>query len=79
MDDSIDLPCSASQVATARRFVDGQLTDCPLVDLAVLIVSELATNLVRYRPARNGGKFMVRVQTEPGWACIEVSTDRWED
>ena len=79
MDDSIDLPCSASQVATARRFVDGQLTGCPLVDLAVLIVSELATNVVRYSPARHGGKFTIRVQTEPGWARIEVSADGWEN
>jgi anti-sigma regulatory factor (Ser/Thr protein kinase) len=79
MDDSIDLPCLASQVATARRFVGGQLTDCPLWDSAVLIVSELATNVVRYSPARNGGKFTVRVETEPGWARIEVSTDGREE
>ena len=62
--------------AAARRFVDGQLTDCSLVDLAVLIVSGLATNGVRYSPARYGGKFTVRVQVEPGWARIEVSTGR---
>jgi len=79
MDESIDLPCSASQVATARRFVDGQLTDCPLVDLAILIVSELATNVVRYSPARHGGKFTVRVQAKPGWARIEVSADGSEN
>jgi serine/threonine-protein kinase RsbW len=81
MADSIDLPCTAAQVATARRFVDGVLTDCPRVDDAVLLVSELAGNVIRYSPAGHGGQFTVRVEVKTGWLRIEVSAlgaEPWE-
>jgi anti-sigma regulatory factor (Ser/Thr protein kinase) len=81
MDESIDLPCTAAQVATARRFVAGLLADSPREDHAVLLVSELATNAVRYSAARLGGRFTIRIQRKPGWARIEVSAlgaEPWE-
>lgn len=75
MDESIDLPCTAAQVATARRFVAGLLADSPREDDAVLLVSELAGNAVRYSPARFGGHFTLRVQRKTGWTRIEVSSE----
>lgn len=81
MDESIDLPCTAAQVATARRFVAGLLADSPREDDAVLLVSELAGNAVRYSPARFGGRFTLRVQRKAGWMRIEVSSqgaEPWE-
>ena len=81
MDESIDLPCTAAQVATARRFVAGLLADSPREDDAVLLVSELAGNAVRYSPARFGGHFTLRVQHKAGWTRIEVSSqgaEPWE-
>lgn len=81
MDESIDLPCTAAQVATARRFVTGLLADSPREDDAVLLASELAGNAVRYSPARFGGRFNLQVQCKTGWARIEVSSlgaEPWE-
>jgi anti-sigma regulatory factor (Ser/Thr protein kinase) len=62
VDESIDLPCTAAQVSTARRFVTGLLEDHPRRDEAELLVSELAGNAVKYSPSQFGGKFTVRVR-----------------
>jgi serine/threonine-protein kinase RsbW len=81
MDESIDLPCTPAQVATARRFTAAVLADCPRGDDAELLVSELATNAVRYSPSRHGGRFTVRIQVKAGWTRIEVSApgaESWE-
>ena len=81
MDESIDLPCTAAQVATARRFTAAVLAECPRSDDAVLLVSELAGNAVRYSPSRHGDRFIVRIQTKAGWIRIEVTSlgsEPWE-
>lgn len=53
---SIDLPCDPAQVAVARRFLDANLrTPFPaLVEDAVLVGSELATNAVCHAPSPRG-------------------------
>jgi len=81
VDESVDLPCTAAQVATARRFVTGLLEDSPRRDEAELLVSELAGNAVKYSPSQFGGKFTVRLQRKSGWTRIEVisfGTGHWE-
>lgn len=37
----------SGQITTARRFVVDRLGDCPMVDDAVLPISELASNIVK--------------------------------
>lgn len=53
---SIDLPCDPAQVVKVRRFLDASLrTDFPaLVEDAVLVGSELATNAVCHAPSARG-------------------------
>jgi anti-sigma regulatory factor (Ser/Thr protein kinase) len=66
-----------AQVGEARRWTGRRLADagvCPeAADIAVLCVSELATNAIQHSRSGEGGRFRVRVITVPGvWLRIEV-------
>jgi serine/threonine-protein kinase RsbW len=67
----------ADQIREARGFLRGVLGDCPVIDEALLVCSELASNAVQHsRSARPGGAFTVRSWTCPGaWAWVEVQDE----
>jgi hypothetical protein len=62
------------QIQHVRAFLAGVLDGCPVVDSAVLIGDELATNAVRHsNSGKPGGKFTVRVEVhEPDYLWVEV-------
>jgi anti-sigma regulatory factor (Ser/Thr protein kinase) len=70
-------PGLASMVPAIRAFVRAMLINCPRLDDAELITSELATNSLRHTPSSDGGDLTVTVTTEPGFARIAV-TDQGE-
>src|SRR5258705_488185 len=74
-------PALPEQVAQARRFLRHMLDGCPMVDDAVLICSELATNAVRHSDsARPGGVFTVRAEVRDGdclWLEVEDQGRPW--
>ena len=49
------------QVACARDFVRRMVGRCPVIDEAVLLVSELATNALVHTASGSGGRFDVTV------------------
>jgi anti-sigma regulatory factor (Ser/Thr protein kinase) len=63
------------QLARARRFVARALDGCPVLDEAVLCVSELASNAIIHTRTGQGGQFEVVVWRGPGSACIAVIDD----
>ncbi len=65
-------PGRSDQVACARAFVRQVLGDCPALDEAVLLTSELCTNAVQHSESGNGGRFEVTVYRRPGSLRIEV-------
>jgi hypothetical protein len=55
------------QIAAVRAFVVDRLGDCPVVDDAVLLTSELATNAVQHTPSNlPGAGFGVLIEHEHG-------------
>jgi anti-sigma regulatory factor (Ser/Thr protein kinase) len=66
------LPGTGEQVRQARLFVRHALGDCPVVDDAVLLVSELATNAIAHTASGHGGKYLVTVYRDQGRARVEV-------
>jgi len=62
-------------VSAARGYVCALLADTPITYTAALIASELATNAV----CHGGSGFTLRVQTDDGWARIDVTDPgtRW--
>ena len=54
-------PGRADQIANARAFTRRTLGPCPVLDDAVLLVSELATNAVKHTRSGNAGSFYVTV------------------
>jgi serine/threonine-protein kinase RsbW len=54
-------PGRADQIARARDFTRRAIEPCPVLDEAVLLVSELATNALEHTATRNGGQFQVTV------------------
>lgn len=75
--DEHDLKCqtfagSADQVRQARRFVGRVLGDCPVADVAALLVSELATNAIIHTASGKDGRFAVIVHCTGTWARVEV-------
>lgn len=65
-------PGRPDQVACAREFVRQTLGSVPIVEEAVLLVSELATNAVVHTASGNGGNFEIAVYQNSGHARIEV-------
>jgi anti-sigma regulatory factor (Ser/Thr protein kinase) len=69
------------QVRHARSFLRGVLKACPVVDDAVLMISELCANAVQHSDSRKpGGTFTVRTEVhEAGyvWAEVEDSGGLW--
>ncbi len=62
------------QVMRARRFLAGLLDSSPLLDDAVLCLSEVATNAVRHSASqRPGGTFRVRATLGPASVRVEVT------
>ena len=60
---SISFPATASQVTSARQFLENVLTDSPLAADAVLCLSEVATNSVIHSNSRcEGGRFAMTVE-----------------
>jgi serine/threonine-protein kinase RsbW len=63
-----------SQVSCARRFLADLLAASPLLDDAVLCLSELATNSVRHSASRHpGGRFRVTASVGPADVRVEVT------
>jgi anti-sigma regulatory factor (Ser/Thr protein kinase) len=65
-------PGSPDQVARVREFVRLLLGPLPVVDEAVLLASELATNAVIHTASGQGGAFDVAVSRYPSAIRIEV-------
>ena len=77
-------PGEAAQVGAARRFVAELLGgEWPIVDEAVLLTSELATNAVLHsRSGLPGGKFTVRAEVRPRdyvWVEVEDEGGTWRE
>jgi anti-sigma regulatory factor (Ser/Thr protein kinase) len=65
-------PGTADQIARVREFVRIVLGPLPVVDEAVLLASELATNAVVHTASGQGGAFDVAVRRYPSAVRIEV-------
>jgi anti-sigma regulatory factor (Ser/Thr protein kinase) len=65
-------PGHPDQVAKARHFVRVTLGEAPVVDEAVLLVSELCTNALLHTASGHGGTFEVVVCMHLSWVRIEV-------
>jgi hypothetical protein len=72
---------SPDQVRHARGFIRGVLESCPMVDDAVLLISELCTNAVVHSDSRlPGGIFTVHVDVYEGeyvWAEVRDCGGLW--
>lgn len=69
-DVALPLPAQPGAAALARRYVEGQVADCDeqLRADAVLLVSELVTNAVRY----GSGQIGLSVGRGPSWLDVGV-------
>lgn len=69
-----EFPARPEQVGQARRFLALALEGCPVIDDAVLCLSELAANGVLHsRSRRPGGTFTVRAEVRDGdYVRVEV-------
>ncbi|RNL83508.1 ATP-binding protein [Halostreptopolyspora alba] len=66
-------PGLSNQIKYARRFVERQLANSPVLTEATLLTSELSTNAVTHSASGSpGGKFEVSVYVATGWARVEV-------
>ncbi len=65
-------PGSPDQVARVREFVRLVLGPVPVVDEAVLLASELATNAVIHTASGQGGSFDVAASRYPSAVRVEV-------
>jgi anti-sigma regulatory factor (Ser/Thr protein kinase) len=74
-------PAVPEEISGARSFLRRVLADCPLAEDAVLICSELCTNVVRHSDsARDGGRFTVRAEVRDGdylWLEVEDEGGQW--
>jgi anti-sigma regulatory factor (Ser/Thr protein kinase) len=69
-------PGTAEHARLAREFVRYLLGDTPIVDDAVLAVSELATNTVQHsRTGQRGGRFTVKIHRWANRATVSVTDD----
>jgi anti-sigma regulatory factor (Ser/Thr protein kinase) len=65
-------PGRPDQIARVRQFVRFVLGPVPVVDEAVLLASELATNAIIHTASGQGGVFAVAVSRYPSAVRIEV-------
>jgi anti-sigma regulatory factor (Ser/Thr protein kinase) len=68
-------PGRADQIAHARDFTRRVLGGCPVLDEAVLLVSELATNAVEHTATGNAGRFDVTICQGQTSLLITVKDD----
>jgi anti-sigma regulatory factor (Ser/Thr protein kinase) len=68
-------PGRADQIAHAREFTRRVLASCPVLDEAVLLVSELATNAVEHTATRNAGHFHVTIHQRDRRLLIAITDD----
>ena len=68
-------PGSYEQVRQVRLFVARVLDGCPVVDEAVLLSSELATNAIAHTASGQGGKFIVNVYRGDTRLMVTVRDD----
>jgi serine/threonine-protein kinase RsbW len=76
MPDAITLPGRPELVGMVRQFVARVLTKAlvpsAVIDDALLIASEYATNAVRHSASRDGGDIRLVTDHQAGWARIEL-------
>ena len=65
-------PAEPGQVRVARAALAAWLGGWPLVDEAVLVVSEFATNAVLHSDSGQGGAFTLRAEVRQDYVRIEV-------
>ena len=68
-------PGRANQIAHVRDFARRTLAACPVLDEAVLLVSELATNAVEHTDTGNTGHFHVTIYHHETWLLIAIKDD----
>jgi anti-sigma regulatory factor (Ser/Thr protein kinase) len=66
-------PGREDQVAEARQFIKRALDGCPVVEDAILCVSELATNALLHSASGNGGHFKITVERGESSVRVAVS------
>ena len=75
-------PGRSDQVREARRFLATVLNGCPIVDDAILCLSELVTNSVLHSDSgKAGGTFTVRAEIHEGdylWIEVEDNGGPWD-
>jgi anti-sigma regulatory factor (Ser/Thr protein kinase) len=68
-------PGRADQIAHARDFTRRALGPCPVLDEAVLLVSELATNALEHTATSNAGSFHVTICLSETSVLVAVTDD----
>ncbi len=68
-------PGQPDQIGHARDFTRRVLGPCPLMDEAVLLVSELATNALEHTATGDSGQFDVTIYSGDSSLLIAVSDD----
>lgn len=75
-------PGTAEQIRHVRAALRPLLSDCPMADDVILVVSELSANAVAHSASgKPGGKFIVRLQHFRGqyvWGEVEDDGSRWD-
>ncbi len=68
-----EFPGTPEQVPVIRRWVDSQLTGCPIAADIALCVTEIVTNAINHtHSGQEGGMVQVTVRRDPGLARVEV-------
>jgi serine/threonine-protein kinase RsbW len=68
-------PGRPNQIARARDFTRRVLGPCPVLDEAILLVSELATNAVEHTATGDAGNFHVTIHQGDSSLLIAVTDD----
>jgi anti-sigma regulatory factor (Ser/Thr protein kinase) len=72
-------PGRPDQIAHARDFTRRILGPCPVLDEAILLVSELATNAIEHTATANEGSFHVTIYQGDSSLLIAVTDDGSDD
>jgi anti-sigma regulatory factor (Ser/Thr protein kinase) len=76
MPETVTLPGRPDMVAIARAATRALLAGYPCAQDAELIVSEAATNSVRYsRSSEPAGTFQISIDAKPGLVRLEITDD----